>query len=241
MPAAVAINVAANTTLPGFRGPIYSDGSFTYVPIPEREPTAEPVPTYGDLAPELDLPFAVPDDLRDRQVHLDPAFAGYPFCEAHTYGDEHGVKAGPISTLSRGDYLLFYATLSTHGEPAREWVRSDWGAYLIGGFRLAEVLTGEQYRALDPAEREPYAGNAHVRREAFDARVLVRGDRDDSGLFDRAVPLSAPGGGATANRVVTDLAGDSGKGPWWRRVLRFDGAATDEVLALRDDPARANG
>lgn len=241
MPAAVAINVAANTTLPGVRGPVYPDGSFTYLPIPEREPTAEPVPTYGDLAGELALPFALPADLLDRQVHLDPSFAGYPFCDAHTYGDEHGVKAGPIAELSPGDYLLFYATLSTHGDPDRAWVLDDWGAYLVGGFRIAAVVTGDEYRDLDPEDRARYAGNAHVRREPFDAKVLVRGDPDGPGLFDRAIPLSAPEGGATANRVVTDLAGDSGKGPWWRRVMRFDAGATGEVLALRDDPGAANG
>jgi len=241
MPAAVAINVAANTSLPGVRGPVFPDGSFTYLPIPEREPTAAAVPTYGDLAPALELPFELPADLRDRRVHLDPAFAGYPFCDAHTYGDEHGVKAGPLSELTPGDHLLFYATLSTHGDPAREWVLDDWGAYLVGAFRVAEVLTGEAYRGAPPATRERFAGNAHVKREAFDAKVLVRGDPDGSGLFDRAVPLSAPDGGATANRVVTELAGDSGRGPWWRRVLRFDADAAAEVLALREDPGAANG
>lgn len=239
MPAAVAINVAANTSLPGVRGPIYPDGSFTYLPIPEREPTAATVPTYGDLTAELALPFDLPSDLHDRRVHLDPAFAEYPRCEAYTYGDEHGVKAGPISTLTEGDHLLFYATLTTHGEPVRAWIPDDWGAYLIGAFRVAEVLTGEQFRALDPTDRERFAGNAHVKRTAFDARVLVRGAPEGSGLFDRAVPLSAPDGGATANRVVTALAGDSGAGPWWRRVMRFDAEAAVEVLALRDDPAAA--
>ncbi|MEF8856839.1 MAG: hypothetical protein V5A16_05395, partial [Haloplanus sp.] len=44
MSRAVAINVGANTTLPGFRGPVRPDGRFAYVPIPEREPTADPVP-----------------------------------------------------------------------------------------------------------------------------------------------------------------------------------------------------
>lgn len=241
MPEAVAINVAANTTLPGFRGPVFPDGSFTYVPIPEREPTAEPVPTYGDLAPELDLPFALPEELHERRVHLDPAFAEYALCDAHTYGDEHGVKAGPIATLDPGDYLLFYATLTTHGEPDREWVLPEWGAYVVGGFRVAEVVTGERYRALPEAERERFAGNAHVKRTEFDAKVLARGDPDDSGLFDLAVPLSAPAGGATANRVVTELAGDSGNGPWWRRVLQFDADATAELLALREDPGAALG
>jgi hypothetical protein len=41
----VAVNVGANTNEPGFRGPIYADGSFEYVPIPERDPT----PPAADL------------------------------------------------------------------------------------------------------------------------------------------------------------------------------------------------
>ena len=51
MARALAINVAANTNLPGVRGPIYPDGSFVYLPIPEREPLAADadVPTYADL------------------------------------------------------------------------------------------------------------------------------------------------------------------------------------------------
>ncbi|KYH26141.1 hypothetical protein HAPAU_12350 [Halalkalicoccus paucihalophilus] len=65
MPRAVAINVGANTSLPGFRGTIYPDGRFEYVPIPEHEPVREPVPTYADL----ELPIEVPDSLLDRRVH----------------------------------------------------------------------------------------------------------------------------------------------------------------------------
>ncbi len=46
---AVAITVGANTSLPGFAGYVHPDGRFEYVPIPEREPVGEPVPTYADL------------------------------------------------------------------------------------------------------------------------------------------------------------------------------------------------
>ena len=56
-------------------------------------------------------------------------------------------------------------------------------------------------------------------------------------LFDRAVPLSAPSGGTDANRLVTDLSADSGKGPWWRRPLRFDADATAELFAAVEDPS----
>ena len=45
MARAVALNVGANTNEPGFRGPIRADGRFTFVPIPESQPTVEPPPT----------------------------------------------------------------------------------------------------------------------------------------------------------------------------------------------------
>jgi len=36
------------------------------------------------------------------------------------------------------------------------------------------------------------------------------------------------------NPIVTDLSSDSGKGPWWRRPMGFDEAATAELLAQID-------
>ncbi len=234
----VAINVAANTTLPGFRAPIYPDGSFVYVPIPEREPTDDPVPTYADLG----LPVAIPADLHDRRVHHDPTFAGLYGAETYTYGDEHGVKAGPLSELSAGDYVFFYATLSTAGRgelgvreeaaPA-DWQAPEWGAYLIGGFRLAvDPATGERYPDLPPEERRRYRENAHLRRATPDARVLLAGDPEESRLYDRAVPLSSRTAGADPNPLVTDHSADSGKGPWWRRPLRYDAAGTERLLSV---------
>ncbi|TQQ81008.1 hypothetical protein EGH24_07600 [Halonotius terrestris] len=241
MARALAINVAANTNLPGVRGPVYPDGSFVYLPIPEREPVdpAADVPTYADLLDALDpLPFDLPADSRDRAVHLDPEFAAYPYCENYTYGDEHGVKAGPISELEPGDSLFFYATLTTHEPPAgvatgpaADWVTPDWGAYLIGEFRVERVLDSDACASLSATEREAFASNAHCKRADFDAKVLVRGS-DNSRLFDRAVPLSAPESGATANSIVTELSNDSGKGPWWRRRLWFDEAATARLRGL---------
>ncbi len=234
MPRALAINVAANTTLPGVRGPIYPDGSFAYVPIPEREPTAEPVPTYADL----DVPVALPDGLLDRRVHLDPEFREYPHCEGYTYGDEHGVKARPIAELSAGDHLLFYATLACNDSPNHDWIAPDWGAYLVGSFRLAaDPVTPDSLDDFAADQRRHFGNNAHVKRETFDARVLARGDPDGSGLFETALPLSRPNSGSEPNRVVTDLSEDSGRGPWWRRPLRFDAEATAELLGIVDEQA----
>ena len=221
----IAINIGANTNQPGFRGPVYPDGTFEYIPIPESETTRVQIPTYDELA----LDVSIPDDVSDVPVHLDPEFAEYSCCERYTYGDEHGVKAGPLSTLETGDYLLFYATLTQVGEPA-SWQPPEWGAYIIGGFQIEQVVTGEEYEGLSEPEQAPFRNNAHIKREEFDARVLVLGDADESGLYEKAVPLSGNDGGTVPNRIVTELSNDSGKGPWWRRVLRFDGKESEEVM-----------
>jgi len=257
-PRAVAVNVGVNTSLPGFRGPVRPDGSFVYVPIPEREPTlpddevARPVPTYADL----DVNLSLPGDLADRRVHVDPALPDHAPYDGpeYTYGDEHGVKAGPLADLVPGDHLLFYATLeSTAGrdppslggtapdaDERPAWMPPEWGAYLIARLRVERAVTGEEYRALPQTERRRFRDNAHVKRREFDARVLVLGDPEGSELLDRAVPLSAPSGGSDANRLVTALSGDSGRGPWWRRPLRYDPPATGELLAaVEAGPAAA--
>ncbi|SDM98775.1 hypothetical protein SAMN04487949_3079 [Halogranum gelatinilyticum] len=231
MSRSIAINVGANTNQPGVRGPIYADGRFEYVPIPEEEPTSESVPTYADL----DLAVDLPDGAANLPVHLDPEFAEYPTCDRYTYGDDHGVKAGPLSKLDPGDSLFFYATLTFHGDEAgaADWVTPDWGTYLIGEFRVVRAVTGDEYDALAPDEQAVFANNAHVKRDPFDAKVLVEGG-EDSRLFDHAVPLSTAEAGVDANRLVTELSNDSGKGPWWRRRLWFDEGATSELRALVD-------
>ena len=234
MPRAVAINVGANTNEPGFRGPIYPDGSFSFVPIPESKP-AEGAPTYADLALEIDMPTEV----ANVPVHLDPEFAEYPHCETYTYGDPFGVKARPLLDLERGDFVLFYATLSCHdGSRAADWITPDWGAYVIGQFRLARnPIDGDSFAALDRRTHEQFSNNAHVKREEFDAAVMALGDPEGSGLYDTALPLSSPERGVEANWIVTDLSRDSGKGPWWRRPMRFDADATRELRALRESGA----
>ncbi len=226
------MNVGANTNEPGFRGPIYDDGSFAFVPIPEAAATVEEPPTYGDLG--LDLPFEVPGEVRETPVHLDPEFAEYPCCTRYTYGDPYGVKARPLLDLSAGDYAFFYATLDHHGDDPAPWVNEEWGAYVVGGFRLArDPIAGDALGDLPAGERAPFESNAHLRRDPFDAAVLLLGD-DESRLFDRAVPLSAERG-VDANRLVTEHSADSGKGPWWRRPLRFDERGTAAVLDAVDD------
>ncbi|WP_266078844.1 Nmad3 family putative nucleotide modification protein [Haladaptatus caseinilyticus] len=229
MPRAVAINVAANTNQPGVRGPIFSDGRFEYVPIPESEPTGRAVPTYADL----DLSVELPEGTDDLPVHLDPEFAEYPCCERYTYGDPFGVKARPLLELGEGDFVFFYATLSTMDEPDHEWISPRWGAYIIGQFRLArEPMSESEFAGSKNDVRNVFENNAHVKRETFDAEVLVAGKEEDSMLYERAMPLSSPETGTEANRIVTELSSDSGKGPWWRRPMKFNRDETKALISL---------
>ena len=227
----VAINIGANTNQPGFRGPIHGDGRFEYIPIPESEPTHPDadVPTYGELNLETDV-----SAVADTPVHLDPTFAGVHGSSSYTYGDPPGVKARPLLELSTGDFVFFYATLSTVSDDPAPWIAPEWGAYVIGQFRLArDPVGGDEFGELSPDEREPFADNAHLKRETFDANVLLAGDSDGSGLYETAIPLSTREAGVDANRLVTALSSDSGKGPWWRRPMKFDRRGTETILELR--------
>lgn len=227
----VAINVGANTNEPGFRGPIFPDGSFEFIPIPESEPTSELVPTYRDL----DLRYDVPCAVQNTPVHLDPSFVEVGPCEAYTYGDPFGVKARPLLDLEKGDRVFFYASLSPVGSTHESWITSEWGVYLIGQFVLAvDPVSPDQWDHQDTAVRRVLRTNAHWKREEFDARVLLLGDEDHSCLFNRAVPLNVPGDGTEANELVLEYSSDSGRGPWWRRPLRFGDSGTQVIHSLRE-------
>jgi hypothetical protein len=228
----VAINVAANTNEPGVRGPIRADGRFEYVPIPESEPIRADadVPTYADLKLETDVGDAV-----DRPVHLDPTFAGVHGCTSYTYGDPHGVKARPLLDLETGDLVFFYATLSLVNEEPEPWIAPEWGAYVIGHFRLSgDPISGEAFADLPASEQARFAENAHLKRDSFDAAVLLHGDPAASELYDVAIPLSSREAGVDANRLVTECSSDSGRGPWWRRPMKFDQHGTETLLAVHE-------
>jgi hypothetical protein len=103
---------------------------------------------------------------------------------------------------------------------------------VIGHFRLGrDPLSATEYHDLPPSEASVFENNAHRKRDPFDAEVLLYGD-SGSALYEVAVPLSGRGAGTDPNRLVTECSRDSGKGPWWRRPLRFDRAGTEELLAI---------
>jgi hypothetical protein len=228
----VAINVGANSNHPGGRGPIYPDGTFRYVPIPESDSTVEE-PTYRDL----NLGSVRPEHAEDIVAHFDPVFPELGYAEDYSYGDKHSPKTNRIAELQEGDILFFYSTLNYVGEgnPERDWINEDWGAYIIGHFTLEyDPITKNEYHSLPDRIKEKFSSNPHVRREEFDAEYLVLGNPDDSRLYKTPVPLSDDGG-TDANQFVTKHSDDSGGGPWYRRPLKFDTEGTKVLLQAQQD------
>lgn len=249
MPRSCFVNVGANMGSGGFRAPIYGDGTFVYAPIPEEDVTVNQ-PTYADLGIESE---AIPAGKLDTVVHFDPEVPEYNLGTAYTYGDKD-TKASRISTeLGRGDYLFFYATLESKDDATLSWIHPYWGVYLIGHFQLAaDPIPGDDFGNLDPSLRDQLVYNAHVRRNEFDADVLVVGDPNTSQLYSCAVPLSVaktwegdkyPQPNQLARQGLTSLdqTTDYGSSPWYRWLMVSDDQGTDQFLRVVEQFQNDNG
>jgi hypothetical protein len=170
----------------GMDGPLFADGTFEYVPIPDS--TGLDDRTYGNqMAAHTGKPLSdfFPSvrqaAMRSQSMHLDPEFASF------TYGDPTAPKAG-LRRLAAGDLLVFYAGLRGYDCDLAA------GLYLIGYFEvafagLARDLTEEQIHLC--------GDNFHVRHESVflaqrDRLVLVKGGCG-SRFLTKAVKISVMG------------------------------------------------
>jgi len=169
----------------GMDGPLFADGTFEFVPIPDLTGIDER--TYGNHMtrgghPLVEFfPPARQAVMHSQSLHVDPEFASF------TYGDPTSPKAG-LRRLAEGDLLVFYAGLCGFDCDLSS------GLYLIGYFEvtfagLACDLTEEQLRAC--------RDNFHVRHESVflrqrDRLVLVKGGTG-SRLLTKAVKINVIG------------------------------------------------
>ena len=198
----VLAGVGADTTNVGALAPLYADGRFEYVPIPEKTRRTNEEATLGswrfryrdgcaaDLTTRIqprpvrgDADAVSGDELASWPLHHDPNF------EALTYG-EHRTSGyvDRLGALEPDDVVGFYAGLRREDDPDGRAHR-----YLIGYLTVdrVDVLTPDMADEAVEAILAAHPDNAHAKR-ARDGRpyladktvVLVDG-REPGGLFER--------------------------------------------------------
>ena len=198
----VFAGVGADDSNVNGHAPLYDDGRFEYVPIPEKVPSTDEPATYGswqlryddrtaaDLTSRLDTypedgdARVVRDDLvADWPLHHDPNF------DAMTYGEHRegfGQYVSRLGRLDDGDAVAFYTSLVT-GDSDRKH------RYLVGYFTVDSVTVIEPDDdpeiKRDKLARHP--ANAHTKRAEDgvpfygDKRLVVVDGREPGGLFER--------------------------------------------------------
>jgi hypothetical protein len=182
----VLLRVGLDYGCGGALSPLLPDGRFEFIPIPDTFGLDER--TYGNTIGRHGRCLAeyLPDNrrrqLEDCPMHVDPEF------EAFTYGDSTPLKRR-LSTLQRGDLLVFYAGLLGwgHERPA--------ALYIVGFFEVEAAGIASELG--DSFVREHFSANFHVRHESMylDQRerlALVKGS-SSSKLLTRPYLISRDG------------------------------------------------
>lgn len=225
------INVGVNASHGSLRSPLYDDGTFAFVPIPEGDgyQRFDCLPRYRDILPRRAL-ACIPPQLHDLRAHSDPEF------ETFTYGDYpwgRG-KAGVLKHVREGDHLLFLARLVRWHEAERRW--GEPGFYIVGSIVVERILWELNSETPKSACRG-LSGNAHVRRLATplgeEGTSVFRGSAE-SRLFTEPLPFDRK----LADRVMRDSDGDRWRWDPSRSDLQVIGSYTRSVRMI-DDPRRA--
>ena len=175
--AAFLANVGVNAAH-RVRSPLFADGTFELLPIPELHPWRPPMLRLRDVP---GLAAHIPASWSQRAVHLDPDLRS----DKPTYGDNCR-RAGRAFSLRRarpGDLIVFLARLADEHRRAR--------FHLVGSLEVDDVLAD--------VARDPGSGwwdaNAHVRRARasgeWDEFWVFKGS-PRTRLWDRAVAFGRP-------------------------------------------------
>jgi hypothetical protein len=190
----VLLRVGIDLGSGGMLGPLFADGSFEFIPIPDGWKVD--ARTYGNTRGRHGGLFCeyFPVGMRERQrgqpMHVDPEF------ETFTYGDPTRPKAR-LRNLTAGDLLVFYAGLKGYGcerAPA---------LYIVGYFEVA--LAGLAVALGEEGVAAAFGANFHVMHPRVyahqrDRLVLVKGS-PSSKLLSHAVPISEDGKDRAGTRL----------------------------------------
>jgi hypothetical protein len=185
----VLLRVGIDTGTGGIRGPLFKDGSFEYIPIPDRF-RGEGIDrrTYGNTLGRhgrflIDyFPQARRERLFSQCIHFDPEFGTF------TYGDPTRPKTS-LRRLTKGSLLVLYSGLEG-------WdFQCPPALYIIGYFEVGCAGLANSFTRIEL--RPLFRDNFHVMHpKVFDGQknrlVLIKGG-EGSRLLTRAIRISSLG------------------------------------------------
>jgi hypothetical protein len=192
MKTVVLLRVGIDAGCGGIQGPLFKDGSFDFVCIPDNKRVS--IHTYGNMIGRDGKPLvgyfaeARRKIMADQHVHVDPEW------ETFTYGDPTPPKRS-LRNLKPGDFLVFYCGLQ-EWDAERGWNGDRRPALYLAGYFEVE-LAGMAKDFDTKVLRDTLGQNFHVRYPAVfqrqkDALVLVKGG-PGSRLLRKAHRISAEG------------------------------------------------
>lgn len=177
---ALLLRVGIDKSCGGALAPIFKDGSFEYIPIPETKKSCDKR-TFTDVQGIKARPMAVylPEKTKNQKIHFDPEF------DTFTYGDVSPSKNNYLLKLEKNDLLVFYAGLTPYKND-----KFEEALYMIGYFVVNSVI---DFNKLDEHQKAElvakYSNNAHIKTKDLKNLVIVEGNQN-SRLFAKAVLLS---------------------------------------------------
>jgi Nucleotide modification associated domain 3 len=181
---AMLLRVGIDKGCGGALAPIFEDGSFEYIPIPEGDPDSTEFRTYNNTYGRSGHPLSyyLPKQIKDELMHFDPEF------ETFTYGDPTS-KRKFLLKLNKNDLLVFYAGLTPYKND--EYPNA---LYIIGYFNVTDVINFNKISEEETGKYcNLYHNNAHIKRKMdFKDLVIVAGDYKRSKLLRKAIMISEP-------------------------------------------------
>ena len=185
----VLLRVGVDTGSGGIYGPLFENGSFELIPIPDEfRKSGVNRQTYGNTRGKYGKKLIEyfqkrpHHKLDDTPIHSDPEF------ETFTYGDPTPPKTG-LRRLEEGDLLVFYAGL-------KGWnFDSEPSLYIIGYFEVAKAGVATSFSQQEI--KNIFGNNFHVCHKTVfedqkDRLVLVKGGAK-SRFLKRAELISVMG------------------------------------------------
>jgi hypothetical protein len=188
----VLLRVGIDAGCGGIQGPLFQDGAFEFVCIPDGHGVS--LHTYGNMLGKDGKPLAGyfaearRKAMAGRHVHVDPEF------DTFTYGDPTAPKRS-LRYLRPGDFLVFYCGLQ-EWDADGGWNCDHHPALYIAGY-VEVVLAGTANDFDRKVLRTEFANNFHVRypdlfERQRDDLVLVKGG-PGSRLLHNAHQISSEG------------------------------------------------